>query len=132
MKIQAWLCALLASGVCLFGGACAAAGQSAEDATYQIIDAETAKEMMDANTDAIIVDVRTQKEFDEGHIAGAISIANESIGKEMPALLPDLEAEILVYCRSGNRSAQAAEKLAALGYTHIYDFGGLSDWPYPL
>ena len=74
--------------------------------------------------------VRTKEEYDAGHIAGAILIPNETITTEQPKLLPDLDAEILVYCRSGNRSAQAANKLLAIGYTNVVDFGGIIDWPY--
>lgn len=81
--------------------------------------------------DVIIVDVRTQLEFDEGHIANAILIPNETIVNE-PTELPDKNATILVYCRSGNRSAQASAKLAKLGYTNVYDFGGIIDWPYAI
>ena len=85
---------------------------------------------MDSGDAIIILDVRTQEEFDAGHIAGAILIPNETILDEQPELLPDLDAEILVYCRSGNRSAQSANKLLAIGYTNVYDFGGIIDWPY--
>ena len=85
---------------------------------------------MDSGDAIIILDVRTQEEFNAGHIAGAILIPNETILDEQPALLPDLDAEILVYCRSGNRSAQSANKLLAMGYTNVYDFGGIIDWPY--
>ena len=80
--------------------------------------------------DIIILDVRTQDEYEESHIPGAILIPNETIGTEMPEQLPDAGQEILVYCRSGNRSAQAAKKLVEAGYTQIYDFGGIMDWPY--
>ena len=102
----------------------------ATPAQYQKITAEQAKERMDSGDEIVILDVRTQDEFNAGHIAGAILIPNETILDEQPALLPDLDAEILVYCRSGNRSAQAAKKLIAMGYTNVYDFGGIIDWPY--
>ena len=85
---------------------------------------------MDSGDEMIILDVRTKEEFDAGHIAGAILVPNETIIDEQPELLPDLDAEILVYCRSGNRSAQAAKKLIAMGYTNVADFGGIIDWPY--
>lgn len=93
------------------------------------ISAQEAKARMDKGG-VIIVDVRTQAEYDSGHIPGAIVIPNETIGSSRPAQLPDLHAEILVYCRSGARSRNAAGKLAALGYTAIYDFGGIMGWPY--
>ena len=99
-------------------------------AVYQKITAKQAKARMDSGDAIIILDVRTQEEFNAGHIAGAILIPNETILDEQPALLPDLDAEILVYCRSGNRSAQSANKLIAIGYTNVYDFGGIIDWPY--
>ena len=76
----------------------------------------------------IILDVRTSDEFADGHIPGAINVANESIGAESPAELADKNQLIYVYCRSGNRSKQAAEKLVALGYTNIVEFGGIIDW----
>jgi len=85
---------------------------------------------MDENPDAVVLDVRTQSEYDAGHIEGAVLLPNEKIGTELPKELPELDAEILIYCRSGNRSAQAAKKLAGLGYTNIFDFGGIIDWPY--
>jgi len=97
---------------------------------YQKISAQDAKARMDSGDDVIILDVRTQSEFEAGHIQNAILIPNETIIDTKPALLPDLNAEILVYCRSGNRSAQAANKMIAMGYTNVYDFGGIIDWPY--
>ncbi len=100
------------------------------DSDYKKISAEDAKNRMDESKDAIVVDVRTLDEYNEGHIEGAILIPNETITDTPPELLPDLDAEILIYCRSGNRSQQAAEKLIELGYTNVYDFGGIIDWPY--
>jgi rhodanese-related sulfurtransferase len=98
-------------------------------AGYKKITAEEAKDMMDGGT-VIIVDVRTLEEYTESHIPGAVLIPNESISDTLPDQLLDTDAQILVYCRTGNRSAQASEKLIALGYTHVYDFGGIIDWPY--
>lgn len=96
--------------------------------SYTHIDQETAKQMM-ANEDGhIIVDVRSKDEYAAGHIPGAICIPNESITNTQPEELPDLDQVILVYCRSGNRSRQASEKLAAMGYTNVYEFGGIKDW----
>lgn len=83
---------------------------------------------MNEETDYIILDVRTQGEYESGHIPGAICIPNESIGDEHPELLPDKNQLILVYCRSGNRSKQAAQKLSQMGYTNIMEFGGINDW----
>lgn len=100
------------------------------ESSYHKISAEDAKEMMDTQ-DVIIVDVRTLEEYNEGYIENAILIPNESISGA-PSELPDKDAVILIYCRSGNRSKQAADKLVALGYTNIYDFGGIMDWPYEI
>lgn len=102
----------------------------APTAEYKKISAADAKARIDSGDAIVILDVRTQEEYDAGHIAGAILIPNETITTEQPKLLPDLDAEILVYCRSGNRSAQAANKLLAIGYTNVVDFGGIIDWPY--
>lgn len=98
--------------------------------TYTQISMEEAKKIFESDTDAayIILDVRRADEFAEGHIPGAINVANESIGAEAPAELADKDQLIYIYCRSGNRSKQAAVKLAALGYTNIVEFGGIIDW----
>jgi rhodanese-related sulfurtransferase len=87
--------------------------------------------MIVATQPVTVVDVRTQAEYEQGHIPDAILVPNETISTtQKPDALPDLDATILVYCRSGNRSAQAARKLVALGYVNVYDFGGIIDWPY--
>lgn len=96
---------------------------------YKQISQDEAKAMMARDDGHIIVDVRRQDEYDEGHIPGAILIPNESIDKERPKELPDLDQIILVYCRSGRRSKEASEKLAKMGYTNIYEFGGIITWP---
>ena len=95
---------------------------------YHQISQEEAKEMMSRDDGHVVVDVRRQDEYDEGHIPGAILIPNESIGCDSPEALPDYDQIILIYCRSGNRSKQAAQKLAEMGYTNIYEFGGIIDW----
>ena len=94
------------------------------------ITAEQAKEIMDSQEDYIILDVRTQEEYDEGHIPGAIVISHEEITEKAEEMLTDKNQLILVYCRSGRRSKIAAEVLAELGYTNIKEFGGIIDWPY--
>ena len=99
-----------------------------ESTPYQQISQETAREMMAKDDGHVIVDVRRQDEYDAGHIPGAILIQNESIGTNRPAELPDLDQIILIYCRSGNRSKQAAQKLADMGYKNIYEFGGINTW----
>ena len=96
--------------------------------TYIQIDQEKAKEMMAVNDGHVIVDVRRADEYAAGHIPGAILIPNESIGTEKPEQLPDKDQIILIYCRSGNRSKQAAQKLADMGYTNIYEFGSINTW----
>lgn len=101
-----------------------------KNAPYRKISAQDAKEMMDSGQEFIILDVRTSGEFAGAHIEDAINIANETIAGERPQALPDLDATILVYCRSGARSAQASKKLLALGYTEVYDFGGIINWPF--
>lgn len=85
--------------------------------------------IMEKETGYLIIDVRTLDEFKEKHIPNAINIPNESIGTEEIPELPDKNQLILIYCRSGNRSKQAAEKLVALGYTNIVEFGGINSWP---
>ena len=102
--------------------------EKASAATYHQISQEKAKEMMAKDDGHVIVDVRRQDEYDAGHIPGAILVPNESIGCDSPEALPDYEQIILIYCRSGNRSKQAAEKLAAMGYKNIYEFGGINTW----
>ena len=96
---------------------------------YQTLTAEEAKARLDQDGDLILLDVRTQTEYDQGHIPGAVCLPSEEIGQDMPVAF-DKDAEILVYCRSGRRSAEAAGKLAELGYRNVADFGGILDWPY--
>ncbi len=96
--------------------------------SYKQISQEQAKEMMEKDDGHVVVDVRRQDEYDAGHIPGAILIPNESINKDQPEELPDPDQIILVYCRSGNRSKQAAQKLFDMGYRNIYEFGGITDW----
>ena len=105
------------------------AAQAQKEQSYRQINMDEAIAMMEAESDYIILDVRTPEEFSEKHIPGAVNIANETIGSEEIPELPDKDQLILVYCRSGNRSKQASEKLVALGYTNIIEFGGINDWP---
>ena len=100
-----------------------------QESAFHQISADEAMEIMETEEDYIILDVRTQEEYDERHIPGAILIPNETIGSEEIRELPNKEQMILVYCRSGNRSKQASKKLTELGYTNIYEFGGINDWP---
>ena len=101
----------------------------ATEGSYRQINMDEAITMMEEESGYIILDVRTPEEFADKHIPGAINIPNETIGTAEIPELPDKDQLILVYCRSGNRSKQASEKLVALGYTNIVEFGGINDWP---
>ena len=98
------------------------------DATYRQITMSQAVEMMASESDYIILDVRRPDEFATGHIPNAINIPNESIGTDEISELPDKDQLILVYCRSGNRSKQASQKLVKLGYSNVVEFGGINNW----
>ena len=109
-------------------------GGTGEDRTdtgepYHKITADEAKQMIDAGG-VTIVDVRTEEEDADGHVPGAILVPLQTIGDENPDQLPDTDAPLIIYCRTGVRSKQASDKLVALGYKNIYDMGGIVDWPY--
>ena len=105
-------------------------GGTAEENTDQQITQEEAKNMMDTQ-EAIVLDVREQDEFDAGHIPGAVLLPVGTITKDTAAaVIPGLDSVVLVYCRSGNRSKKASQALVDLGYTGIYEFGGINTWPY--
>ena len=110
--------------------ACGQDKENDREAAYMNITAEKAKQIMDMEEGYIILDVRTQEEYDEGHIPGAILIPNTEIEDRAEDELTDKNQLILVYCRSGRRSKLAAEILVELGYTNIREFGGIIDWPY--
>jgi len=98
--------------------------------SYQQITQEAAKEMMDTQ-EVLILDVREQHEYDSGHIPGAVLLPVGTITKDTAAdVIDDLDTVVLVYCRSGNRSKTASQALVDLGYTNIYEFGGITTWPY--
>ena len=105
-------------------------GAQSSETTYRQISMEEAVTMMEEETEYIILDVRTAEEYSEKHIPGAINIANESIGTEDIPELPDKDQLILVYCRSGARSFEAARILRELGYRRVYDVGSMAGWPY--
>lgn len=97
---------------------------------YQQITQEAAKEMMDTQ-EVIVLDVREQDEYDSGHIPGAVLLPVGTIDEDTAAeVIPEKDSTVLVYCRSGNRSKTASAALADLGYTNIYEFGGINTWPY--
>ena len=131
-KLKMWIVALAALLILLFIGGCSLRGQVLDGDgmvnSYKQISQEEAAQMMEEDDGHVIVDVRTQEEYDEGHIPGDICIPNEEITDTKPELLPDVDQVILIYCRSGRRSKEAAEKLFNMGYTHIYEFGGIIDW----
>lgn len=126
IKLLAGVAALLLLTGC--GGQGEADQAQATEATYRQISQEEAAEIMNGQEDFLLLDVRTQAEFEDRHIPGAICIPNETIGSGEIPELPDKNQRILVYCRSGNRSKQAAEKLARLGYTNVLEFGGINTW----
>ena len=98
--------------------------------SYQQITQEVAKRMMDTQ-EVVILDVREQHEYDSGHIPGAVLLPVGTISEDTTAaVIDELDTVVLVYCRSGNRSKMASQALADLGYTNVYEFGGINDWPY--
>ena len=107
-----------------------ATNNSSNSSSYQQVDAETAKKLMDTEDDYVILDARTQAEYDKGHIPGAILIPHDTVTTAAEDALPDKGQLILVYCRSGNRSKQASQTLVDLGYTNVVEFGGINSWPY--
>ena len=114
----------------LLTGCGGTASNSSSENDYQQISQEEAKEMMDTQ-DVIILDVREQDEYDSGHIPGAVLLPVGTIDEETAAeVIPEKDSTVLVYCRSGNRSKTASSALAELGYTNIYEFGGINTWPY--
>lgn len=123
----------------LFAALCLLGGCGGEDAplegtvvvTFQQISQEEARTIMDDNPEAVILDVRTQEEYDSGHIVGAVLLPVDAITEETArAVIPAQDTQVLVYCRSGNRSVTASKILAELGYTEVYEFGGINTWPY--
>ena len=105
-----------------------ACSSSGAENSYEQLSMYKALSQMAKEENYILLDVRTIEEYNDGHIPGAINVANESIGKDEIAELPDKEQRIYVYCRSGNRSKQAAKKLVKLGYTNIIEIGGIMDY----
>lgn len=128
---------MLMISLCLFG-ICGCNGEKPKENiietknSYEQITANQAKELMEKETGYIIIDARTQEEFDEGHIEGAILIPEYEISQRAEKELPDKDGLILVYCRSGRRSKIASQALVDLGYTNVKEFGGIIDWPYEI
>ena len=116
----------------LFVG-CGQAENNHSETAYVTITAEEAKEIMDGEETYTILDVRTQEEYDQGHIGTeTLLIPYDEIETQAEEALPEKEAQILVYCRTGRRSKIAAESLASMGYTNVKEFGGIEDWPYEI
>ncbi len=126
-KITLLLFLLLVFGTCL--SACKKEAKEAQ-AQYHFIDAKEAKKLMDEKEDYLIIDVRSKEEYEDSHIKDAINIPNEVISDKAIDILKDKQQLLLIYCRSGRRSKEAAMKLADLGYVNVYDFGGIQDWLY--
>ena len=120
---------IAALGAAALVGCVASSKSATSSAAYRQVSQQEAQAMMQSENGYVIVDVRRPDEFASGHIPDAINIPNESINETRPAELPDLKQLIMVYCRSGNRSKQAARKLADMGYTNIVEFGGINTWP---
>ena len=116
----------------LFLYVCGQETENIQEVGYMNITAQQAKEIMDSQEGYIILDTRTQEEFETGHIPGAIVISHDEVKEMAEEILTDKNQLILVYCRSGRRSKLAAEDLVELGYTNIKEFGGILDWPYEI
>lgn len=106
------------------------ASTSNSEAVRRTVTAEEGRELLDNTTGAVLLDVRTEEEYLESRIAGAVLLPVDNVGAEVEGLIPDKSTPIVVYCRSGRRSALAADTLEKLGYLAIYDMGGIIDWPY--
>jgi rhodanese-related sulfurtransferase len=129
MKIGQALAVICIAAVLLAGCAAGQDGTTPAEPGYKKITAREAKDIMDSE-DAIILDVRSRDEYEKEHIQNAVLLPNTEIESLSEEMLPDKNATILIYCKSGKKSAEAAEKLAKMGYTKVYDFGGIEDWPY--
>jgi rhodanese-related sulfurtransferase len=130
MKKFKGLILMLTISLSLFGLTACQSGEN--NFTYEQITQQQAKTIMDTEKDYIIIDARTDEEFAEGHIEGAIVIPEYEISFRAEKEIPDKNALILVYCRSGRRSKIASEELVKLGYTNVKEFGGIIDWPYEI
>ena len=119
---------LLILALSLFLAGCMVTKTSETSGSYKTISSTEAQQMIEDNKDALILDVRTAAEYESGHIPNAVNLSNEDIQAGKVDSLKDKSQLIMVYCRSGNRSRQAAQKLAELGYTNVVDFGGIQSW----
>ena len=119
---------LLILALSLFLAGCMVTKKSETSGSYKTISSTEAQQMIEDNKDALILDVRTAAEYESAHIPNAVNLSNEDIQAGKVDSLKDKSQLIMVYCRSGNRSRQAAQKLAELGYTNVVDFGGIQSW----
>lgn len=119
---------LLILALSLFLAGCMVTKTSETSGSYKTISSKEAQQMIEDNKDALILDVRTAAEYESGHIPNAVNLSNEDIQAGKVDSLKDKSQLIMVYCRSGNRSRQAAQKLAELGYTNVVDFGSIQSW----
>ena len=119
---------LLILALSLFLAGCMVTKTSETSGSYKTISSTEAQQMIEENKDALILDVRTAAEYESGHIPNAVNLSNEDIQAGKVDSLKDKSQLIMVYCRSGNRSRQAAQKLAELGYTNVVDFDGIQSW----
>lgn len=119
---------ILILALSLFLAGCMVTKTSETSGSYKTISSTEAQQMIEDNKDALILDVRTAAEYESGHIPNAVNLSNEDIQAGKVDSLKDKSQLIMVYCRSGNRSRQAAQKLAELGYTNVVDFGGIQSW----
>ena len=124
------VCKVLSALLCIFSFVGCNQKETAMKNTYEQITPAEAKGIMDTEQNYIILDVRTEEEFAEGHVKDAILIPDTEITEKAEGILTDKEQQILVYCRSGRRSKNAANQLVELGYSNVKEFGGIIDWPY--
>ena len=132
MKMRKIVCKVLSALLCIFSFVGCNQKETTMKNTYEQITPAEAKGIMDSEHNYIILDVRTEEEFAEGHIVGAILIPDYEITEKAESVLTDKDQQILVYCRSGRRSKNAANQLAELGYSNVKEFGGIIDWPYEI
>ena len=130
MKMRKIDCKVLSALLCIFSFVGCNQKETAMKNTYEQITPAEAKGIMDNEHNYIILDVRTEEEFAEGHVKDAILIPDTEITEKAEGILTDKEQQILVYCRSGRRSKNAANQLVELGYSNVKEFGGIIDWPY--
>ncbi len=122
-----FMCVILSFGLL---GCVKHESDSSTPTQYRQIGVQEAKKIMDETTDYVLLDVRTEQEYAEGHIEGAVLIPYDQIAQKAATVLSQKDQLILIYCRSGRRSKIAAQSLVDMGYTNIVEFGGINDWPY--